>query len=129
MRLVVSRKTELALEALQLLDAAKGEVVPGSELSEALDASAASLSQVLRPLINEGWVASRPGPDGGYLLSTKRLSVLQVLEAIEGPIVDGVCVLDGGDCSDQAPCVMHDVWAATRADLAKALGKRSALSR
>lgn len=44
------------------------------------------------------------------------LSLLDVIEAVEGPTADGVCVMNAGPCP--APgCAIHEAWMAARADL------------
>lgn len=127
MRLTVSRKTDLALQALRHLASSGDSLVSGAQLCSELGIGGAQLSQVLKPLVAQGWVSSRPGPDGGYQLVVRKLSVAQVVEAIEGPIVDGVCVLQGGDCGGDRPCALHQTWATARAALVTSLSRQSAL--
>jgi Rrf2 family iron-sulfur cluster assembly transcriptional regulator len=61
---------------------------------------------------------SRAGKDGGYRLSRRpdSISVLEVVEAGEGPLKPQRCALGDGPCRWEAVCPMHEIWsAATKA--------------
>lgn len=115
MRLEVTRRTDLATRALLELVPA-GRRLKGAELAGRLGASVGFLAQAMTPLVNSGWVRSEPGPAGGYLLAVDPadVSLLDVIEAVEGPTETGRCVLEGRDCADGEPCVLHLPWAAAR---------------
>ncbi len=55
------------------------------------------LLQILRNLVNHGLLRSTRGVDGGYMLLKKPhdISVLDILEAIEGPVDPGIGSVDG----------------------------------
>lgn len=129
MRLVVSKRSEIALRALKVLSRHAGQTVPGAVLSRESGAGQAQLSQVLSPLVGAGWVVSRTGPDGGYALAPKlrRLSVLEVVETLEGPLESGECLIAGRRCGSDDPCAFHDTWVTARASLAKSLARSSAI--
>ena len=124
----MSKKTDIALLALQELSA-HGRSMPGRELAQACDVSTAYLSQAMGPLIEAGWVVSRSGPDGGYALAPRlrKLSVLQVVEAVEGPIDQGGCVMLKRDCDAEHPCQLHHIWAQARAGMWARLARVSAI--
>lgn len=88
-----------------------------SDLAAELGATAGFLAQVATPLVRQGWVASVPGPGGGYQSTRADLSVLQVVEAVDGPTDDGRCVVAGGPCDGAHPCTLHAAWAAARVAL------------
>ncbi len=71
--------------------------LPGSQLAERIDTTSTFLPQVLGPLVKAGWVESQPGPGGGYRLSVSLgdVSILEVVETVEGPAETGRCVLLG----------------------------------
>ena len=128
-RLVVSKRSEIALAALQVLSRHRGQTVPGAVLSRETGAGQAQLSQVMGPLIAEGWVTSRTGPDGGYALSPRlrKLSVLQVVESIEGPLATGECLIAGRTCGGSDPCAFHATWEKARTSLSTSLAAASAI--
>jgi Rrf2 family protein len=115
MRLEITRRTDLATRALLAL-AEPGRKRKGSELAERLDTSAGFLAQSMTPLVAQGWVRSEPGPTGGYVLvaDLSRLSVLEVIEAVEGPTDASQCVLENRACAGGAPCALHQPWSKAR---------------
>ena len=116
MRLELTRKSDLAVRSLLLL-AANGERTKSSDLAEALGATPAFVPQVIAPLVDRRWVASDPGPAGGYSLvaDLDQLTVLEVIEAVEGPTDSGRCALDGEPCAEKGTCVVHEAWLPARA--------------
>jgi Rrf2 family protein len=122
MRLSVTRKTDLATRALVAL-AARGERCKASELADELDASRGFLAQALTPLVNQGWVRSDPGPTGGYrsVVSLDEVSVLDLVEAVEGGTDVTSCVLEDRACAGGGTCALHDAWARARGDLLREL--------
>lgn len=115
MRLELTRRTDLALRALQTLAADEG-LRKGSQLSQSLGTTAGFLVQVLAPLVRAGWVRSEPGPRGGYRATSAAtdVSVLQLIEAVEGPVRDDRCVLRDQSCPMEVPCALHDAWIPAR---------------
>lgn len=122
MRLTVSKRTDLAIRACRYLHEHAGRV-PGRQVATAIGTSVPFLSQVLTPLVAAGWIDSRTGPSGGYELRKigDALTLLDVVQAVEGPLVDGYCVLDHSNCDQVNPCVLHAMWSGARAGLMKSL--------
>lgn len=114
MRLEISRKSDLAVRALCRL-AGNGRV-KGSDLATSVGATKAFMPHVMTPLVQAGWVSSDPGPHGGYELAAdlRDISMLALIEAIEGPTVDGRCVLRGGPCPAIEDCALHEAWVPAR---------------
>lgn len=124
MRLEVTRRTDLATRALLVL-AEAGERRKASELAADLDASVGFLSQAMTPLVKRGWVRSDPGRTGGYttVTSLDEVSVLDVVEAVEGPTDVARCVLEDRSCAGGAQCALHDAWAHARGRLLRDLAE------
>ncbi|MCC5951469.1 MAG: Rrf2 family transcriptional regulator [Acidimicrobiia bacterium] len=118
MRLEVTRKSDLAVRALRAL-ADDGRRMKGPALAEAVGSTAGFVSQVVNPLVRQGWVRSDPGPAGGYSLAVdlESVSVLAVIEAIEGPTDAGQCVLVDRPCAESGTCALHVPWLRARAQL------------
>lgn len=102
----------------------------GPELAEAVGSTAGFVPQVLAPLVKAGWVRSDPGPTGGYLLvaDLRRVSVLAVIEAVEGPTDTGRCVLADRPCAEQGTCALHAPWLKARAQLLRSLSSTTVAS-
>ena len=89
----------------------------GSRVSRSVLATATSvpdsfLSKVLQALARAQLVESRRGPDGGFELTAdvQQLSLLEVVEAIDGPIRLNACLNSGGSCERQTWCSVRPVW-------------------
>lgn len=131
MRLDLTRKTDLALRALQVLLRSGSQQRKGTELAATLETSAGFLVQVLAPLAREGWVRSAPGPRGGYQATATAadVSVLQLIEAMEGPVHDDRCVLAEQPCPAPNTCALHDAWIPARDALVERLAATPVIAR
>lgn len=118
MRLEITRRAELAIRALALLGRST-ERVKSSVLAEELLTTVSFVPQVLGPLVRAGWVQSDPGPTGGYRCRVPLgdVSVLQVIEAVDGATDVGRCVVADRPCQATDPCVLHVAWARARTEL------------
>lgn len=120
MRLELTSKTELAIRALNALSAsAGGGVTRGEDLAAALGTTTNYLPQVMSPLIRSSWVDSTSGPNGGYALGVpiSDVSLLDVIESVEGPTDDGQCVFTRVPCPEEGQCDMHRPWSRARTAL------------
>ena len=123
------RKTDLALRVLETLGS-PGMKISGPVLAKAVGTTTTFLPQIVAPLIDRGWVSSDRGPGGGYSLTAAALdvSLFDVLEATEGPTVDGRCVLRDQPCPGDASCLAHVVWTDAREVLIDGLRKIPAVN-
>jgi Rrf2 family protein len=66
------------------------------------------LEQVVISLRGAGLIEAKEGKGGGYFLTRppKRISVAEVVEALEGPLEVGLCF----DCPKVKVCGQKDVW-------------------
>jgi Rrf2 family protein len=82
-------------------------------LAAAANAPASFLSKVLQALTRAGLIASRRGQQGGFemLPQGRAASVLEVVEAIDGPIRLNVCLEHGcSGCGRKHWCPANPVW-------------------
>lgn len=116
MRLEMTKKSDLALKAMRCIGDADDETIAGKMLAENLGITTHYLPQVISPLVKAGWISSTPGPRGGYRLvaSLDDVSVLEVIEVIEGRIEDQGCVQRGIPCPEFDLCALHDPWQKAR---------------
>lgn len=123
MRLELNKRTDLALRAMQEL-CIREERVAGPALADALETTRQYLPQIMNPLVKARWVASTPGPHGGYQLLTalEEVSVIELVEAMEGPTDNNTCVLNGEHCPQDQLCALHGAWQRARAALVDELG-------
>lgn len=127
MKLVPTRRTDYGLRALIHLANTGQALAKAGEIGAAMDIPTGFLHQVLQELQRSRIVTSRSGPHGGYALarSAESITILQVVEALEGPFDTGECALRGGPCHWDEVCALHWVWSSARAALADRLGAAS----
>ena len=84
-------------------------------------------SQILLQLVRADLAVSRAGKDGGYRLSKapEAISVLEVVEAAEGPLRSDRCALGDGPCRWDAVCPLHETWKEATNALRGTLGETS----
>lgn len=126
MRLEITRRAELAVRALAFLGGTT-ERVKGSVLADELGTTSAFVAQVIGPLVKAGWVQSDPGPSGGYMnfVNLDEVSVLDVIETVDGMTDTGRCVVADRLCDSELPCALHHAWTQARGELTKILGGMS----
>jgi len=95
---------------------ARGRRLTSREIAEKMLIPPKYLPQVLGDLIKARLVDSIPGPGGGYSLArpASAISLLDVVEAAEGPVQNTKCLLRGGPCYWEDRCSMHESWAAAQ---------------
>jgi Rrf2 family protein len=100
-----------------------GTRVSRADLAEAAECPEQFLSKVLQGLTRTGLVISHRGNTGGFELppSHRTASLLDVVEAIEGPLRLNVCVGSDRSCERQEWCPAHLVWADAQSAMASVL--------
>ena len=83
-----------------------------SEIAAAVDVPQTFLAKIFQQFSKTGIVKSFRGTGGGFLLAAppEEITLLQVVEAVEGPIVPNRCVLKAGECERDVSCTVHPVW-------------------
>jgi Rrf2 family protein len=84
-----------------------------SELAASAECPEQFLSKVLQLLTRSGLVVSHRGNCGGFEMPPSRpdVTVLEVVEAVEGPMRLNLCLNHDESCSRKAACPAHPVWA------------------
>jgi Rrf2 family protein len=82
-------------------------------------------AEILNDLVRAELATSRAGRDGGYRLCrpASAISILEVIEAAEGPLRGDRCALAGGPCHWDAVCPLHETWSAATGALRNVLSK------
>jgi Rrf2 family protein len=81
------------------------------------------LAKIISQLSIAGLLHTSRGARGGVSLAreAKEISLLDVVEAIDGPIMLNECVNDGGTCTFEKECPLHDIWCEAQVNLVKSL--------
>jgi Rrf2 family protein len=66
--------------------------------------------KILQKLHEKKLVVSKMGPNGGYSLSRSpdKISLLDVIEAVQGPVVLNKCMPGGSGCDKKASCKVSE---------------------
>ena len=82
------------------------------------------LPQLLAELVRAGIARSLAGRHGGYELAREpdEVSLLEVIEVADGPLISTECVLRGGPCRWEEACAIHPPWARAQEAFRAALG-------
>jgi len=96
----ISEAASLALHTMALLAARPTDRWSTRRIADRLRASSFHLSKVLQRLAHVGLVTSVRGPKGGFTLArpAETITLLEVYEAIEGPLTASKCLLDQPVC-------------------------------
>jgi Rrf2 family protein len=117
MRLELTRRGDYAVRAmLALAGNPQAERTTVREIALAMDIPVGFLPRVMADLARAGLVTSTIGRIGGYALGrpAERISLLDVIEAVEGDSRRTRCVLRGGPCGRDGHCQVHDVFFAAQ---------------
>jgi Rrf2 family protein len=132
-RLELTRRGDYAVRAMLALARAeaaspRGEHSGDGRLSVARIAAAEAippriLPSVMRLLTRAGLVDAQTGRTGGYRLARRadRISLLDIIEAVEGDMRRRSCILRGGPCLANGLCSVHDVFSSAHEALRDSL--------
>jgi len=86
------------------------------DIAEGAGVPAAYLGKIIHQLARKGVVVTRRGVGGGVLLERdpKTLTLYDLAEALDDPILTPKCMLGVEDCSDERACPAHKFWKAHR---------------
>ncbi len=110
----LSKKTDYALLAMRhLATHADRGAVSARELAETYNIPAELLAKVLQKLVRGRLLESRQGIRGGYALARPAagMSVADVIQAVDGPLMVTACSEDDHSCNQYAKCTVRDpLW-------------------
>jgi Rrf2 family protein len=113
MRLELTRRTDYAVRATLELTRSRGQIVSGTQLAQRTAIPVRFVTQVMAELVGVGMVGAVIGRSGGYRLDAdpESVTVLAIIEAVEGDPRRVHCALRGGPCQRVTPCEIHHVFA------------------
>jgi Rrf2 family iron-sulfur cluster assembly transcriptional regulator len=70
------------------------------------------VAQIVSMLGKQGWVEGTRGVGGGIRLAADpaQISVLDVVEMVEGPVHVNLCTRSDSACPNESTCPVHPVW-------------------
>lgn len=128
MRLDLTRRADYAVRAVLAL----GRTTDDGRLSVRRVATEQRiptqfLPLIMRDLVRAGLVEGTTGRAGGYRLARApaEVSLLDIVEAVEGDSRRRTCVLRGGPCANSAVCDVHAAFADAQQALLERLARVS----
>lgn len=84
------------------------------EIAEAMAIPEKYLARILAGLVQAGVLRATAGRDGGYELAREpgAITLLDVVEAVEGRTEPRSCLLRGAPCAANNSCPFHEAWVA-----------------
>ena len=122
----ITRQADYAVRAVLYL-AQRGPDVraPTGQIARAQNIPLTFLAKIVSQLSAAGVLHATRGARGGVALARPPddISLLDIVEAIDGPMVLNECTLDPDRCPMINDCVVRDVWCEARADLVRRLAQ------
>jgi Rrf2 family protein len=126
--LLFSRECEYALQAVLYLALQREDGMTSIKtLTRKLDIPYHFLAKILQRLTRKGLLRSLKGPTGGFTLSlpAEKITLFQIIEAIDGAEFMTTCVLGFSECSGRNPCSVHEQWGEMRTSIHAMLVNKS----
>ena len=109
----ITHQADYATRAvLHLARTQKDKLIPTNEIARRQNIPSSFLAKIIVQLSIAGLLHTSRGAHGGVKLARdpQNITLLEVVEAIDGPIQLNVCVGREGVCSLEENCPMRPVW-------------------
>jgi FeS assembly SUF system regulator len=108
----VTKLTDYATLVLTMMASRPDAVHSAADLAERARLEAPTVSKVLKPLAHAGLVEGFRGVHGGYRLARApaAISLIEIVEAIEGPLGMTECSVHAGNCGIEDHCGVRANW-------------------
>ena len=100
-----------------------GQAVTLEQVAAQEGISQGFLEEIAGRLRRAGFIVGRRGKAGGYVLARdpRRISVGEVITALEGPVALVECLGEAGGCPRAASCLSKNVWWRVQSEIARLL--------
>jgi Rrf2 family protein len=108
---VIRRNTDYGLRAMvNLASRAPREAVSAKVLAAQEEVSYQLICKLLQKLQRAGFIKSMMGPSGGYRMAKlpSEITLGEIVDLLQGPVVINRCVVDDDACSRQHTCVVSE---------------------
>ena len=108
----VTKLTDYATLVLSVLAQKPEAIHSATELAELAHLELPTVAKLLKPLTQANLVKSFRGVSGGYRLARdpRQISLIDVVEAMEGPLGMTECSLHSGNCGIEDSCRTRGNW-------------------
>lgn len=121
----LSKKADYGLIAVKHLATHRNNhACSAGEISEEYGISATLMAKVLQKLARHAIVAAKHGSSGGYQLAKdpSQISALDVINAIDGPVLITSCVTSHGNCDATDRCSVREPLRRVNESILQVLG-------
>jgi Rrf2 family protein len=121
----ITRQADYAVRAMvYLAQLAPEQRASTSQIAQDRQIPPSFLAKIVSQLSVAGLLQTSRGARGGVSLAKEpeKISLLDVVEAIDGPILLNECVGDHSNCSFGSNCPMKPVWCDAQQELVNRLG-------
>ncbi len=118
-----SKACEYALKVMIYLCSVTevGKLAGLKDIAGAIDSPEAYTAKILQQLVRAGLLESLRGPNGGFKVADRDITLMEVVTAIDGEHLVKSCVLGLKECSGEHPCPAHDKFIAIRDHLERCI--------
>jgi Rrf2 family protein len=108
--LKLTKKADYGLIALRHLASTPDATASTKDIADAYHLPVPLLAKVLQQLTRAGILQSVAGTNGGYKLAraASRISALEVVRAIDGPVILTHCFTEHGKCDQSETCTVRE---------------------
>ena len=120
----ITRQADYAVRAVRYLAGlGPSQRAATSIVAKEMSIPPSFLAKIISQLSIAGLLHTSRGARGGVSLARdpKDISLLDVVEAIDGPILLNQCVGDPSECPMLGSCPLHPIWVETQDQLVKRL--------
>jgi Rrf2 family protein len=120
----ITRQADYAIRAVRYLAKNSSEDrISTAKVAKEMKIPASFLAKIISQLSIAGLLHTSRGARGGVSLAreARDISVLDVVEAIDGPILLNECVGSNKPCNFEEDCLVHPIWLEVQQSLVKRL--------
>jgi len=124
--LKLTKKADYGLIAVKhLAMSGRAGAASAKEIADAYGMPLPLLAKILQKLTKSGLLVSLPGSSGGYKLAKRpeKISALEVIHAIDGPIILTTCFTAHGRCDQSDKCTVREPLRKVHEAIIDLLGK------
>jgi Rrf2 family protein len=121
----LTRAADYAIRVLvYLTEIPQSDRATRQDIIENTGVPGAFLNKLVQRLVRAGFIAARPGVGGGCTLAAPAtgISVLQVIETMDGPLQISECLAEGSKCPRVSFCNFRRLLLEMQQEMARLLG-------
>lgn len=122
--MIFSKTCEYAIRAMIFISqrSEEGFKVGVKEVAKGIDSPEHFIAKILQDLSRKGMITSFKGPNGGFFLEkNSKVTLADVVKAVDGDKLFVNCGLGLGYCSETHPCPIHNEFKLIRSNISDML--------